>query len=277
MKVSIKLTKRVDIDKNNILLRAEKVFIDDKYFYPRITNISFNNENNFNEDSLVFIRFKLHENTKTVDCGSIRNLTRDFKKDLFSDFLSIDTKFKFTFHIQDKDSNKIIGSNKGFAYVQFDDDGGDDDISSKAPIKRSPVSPISVARRDTGLQLWEIDTLSEDDQAVTLYFNEKMPIDISKDPFVRNLILPSVFERMIHFMVEQKLIYNQENRSTWPGKMNFMIKKFFDKSDLPDEESTLDDISTFSKLFTNALFMKQKDNIFNAAINRVEDIFNYDD
>ena len=73
MKKSIKLTNRKDIDKNNIILEGEKVSISDDLFYPVITKINLINENNFPEESNIFIRFQQDRQTRTFDCGTIAN------------------------------------------------------------------------------------------------------------------------------------------------------------------------------------------------------------
>ena len=152
MKRSIKLTNRIDIDKNNIILEGEKVSISDDLFYPVITKINLINENNFPQESNIFIRFQQDRQTRTFDCGTIANPITSLPADSFADFITDKIDIKATFNVQDSSTLKILGSNKGFKYIFIEADDGvfNDSISQVA------MSPFMV---QTQAQKCEISDL----------------------------------------------------------------------------------------------------------------------
>ena len=273
MKRSIKLTKRIDIDKNNIILEGERIETGDGLFYPVINKIDFINQNNFPSDSKVFIRFKQNRNTRTFDCGTLGNIIPSLSNDSFADFIAEKIDIRATFNIQDASTTKILGSNKGFKYVFFD--GDNNDLNSS--ISQMPMSPFSIQFADTGVQLWRIGEIDPNDKDVKILFNEKItPREpIYTDPMIRNFILPTVLEKMLMMMIDDERLREENTGSTWPGKLKFLIEKYFPNSrdPLPPGDSDDSDKERFVNDFIEVFFQKNRNVLFTAALRRIDEVF----
>lgn len=275
MKKSIKLTNRKDIDKNNIILEGEKVSISDDLFYPVITKINLINENNFPEESNIFIRFQQDRQTRTFDCGTISNPITSLPADSFADFITDKIDIKATFNVQDSSTLKILGSNKGFKYIFIEADDGDFNDS----IPQVAMSPFAMAFADTGTKLWEIGELDPSSRDVKIYFNEKINHrePIYKDPMIRNFILPTVLEKMIYLLINEEGLRDEDTFSTWPGKLNYIIEKYFpDREDIPESDSDQSDKERFIADFINEFMARNRNALFNSALSRINEVFDND-
>jgi hypothetical protein len=273
MKRSIKLTKRIDIDKNNIILEGEQVEVGEGLFYPVINKIEFINENKFPSDARVFIRFRQNRNTRTFECGTVGNLIQSLPTDSFTDFIADKIDIKATFNVQDKSTTKILGSNKGFKYVFFEGYDGD----SNSSVYQVAVSPFSMHFTDTGTRLWQIGEIDPLDKDVKILFNEKMDHrePIYKDPMIRNFILPIVFEKMLLAIINDEGLRDEDNLDTWPGKLNYMIEKYFPNAEdvIPEQDADESDKERFIASFIDEFMQKNRNILFDAALRKINEVF----
>tara|TARA_B100000780_G_C21076323_1_gene433277 strand:+ start:357 stop:1187 length:831 start_codon:yes stop_codon:yes gene_type:complete len=273
MKRSIKLTKRIDIDKNNIILEGDRVEAGDGLFYPVINKIDLINENDFPSDAKVFIRFKQNRNTRTFDCGTVGNITPHLSADSFADFIADKIDIRATFNVQEATTTKILGSNKGFKYVFLE--GDDSDLNSS--ISQIAMSPFSIQFADTGVRLWRIGEIDSSDRDVKILFNENITHrePIYTDPMIRNFVLPTVLEKMLMTMINEEGLREDATQNTWPGKLNFLIEKYFPNTPdpLPPEDSDESDKERFINDFIEEFFQKNRNTLLTAALRRIDEAF----
>jgi len=266
MLTTIKLTNRIDIDKNNIQVICSKVKLEDGIYFPKVDDISYSFDHVFPVESRILIRFKLNHHTKTLDCGTLENIQIP-PVDALSDMIAYDMDLRCVFCVVDPISNKILGSNKLFKYIFHTE------TRPEAESQLTSISPIAIDFRDTGERLWEIDHMNQNERFVKIFFNDRIQNkdSLKKSQLMANMYLPEILHKMILFIIDNNLGEEERSKETWVGKVNLMLA-FFNMNEIPSSSDTFLDKEDFISRFISHFLFKNRNSISINSISKLDEV-----
>ena len=267
MLTTIKLTNRIDIDKNNIQVICKKVELEDGIYFPIVEDISYSFEHAFPAESRILIRFKLNHHTKTVDCGTLENILVP-PVEALSDMMAYDMDLRCVFCVTDPVTNKILGSNKGFKYLFRAE------TRPEAESQLTSISPISIDFRDTGERIWEVDIMNQNERFVKVFFNDRIQNkdSLKKSQLMANMYLPEILHNMVLFIIDNNLGEETRSRETWVGKVNLMLAFFNMNNEIPSSSDTFLDKEDFISQFISKFLFKNRNSISVNSISKLDEV-----
>lgn len=270
MLTTIKLTNRIDIDKNKVQIVCSKIELENGMFIPKVESISYSFDDTFPSESKILIRFKLNHFSRTIDCGTLEDISIP-SSDALSDMMTYEMDLKCIFCVADPLTNKILASTKGFKHI-FHADSGTDNES-----QLSSISPISIDFRDTGERIWELDHMNQNEKFVKIFFNDRVQNkdSLKKNQLIANMYLPEILYKMILFIIDNNLGDQTRSRETWVGKVNLMLA-YFNMTDIPSADDNFLDKEDFISSFISKFLFKNRNSISRNSISKLDEVLSHE-
>ena len=267
MLTSIKLTKRIDIDKNDVQIVGSKVPLENGLCFPKIERLSLSLEHDFPPESEILLRFKVNHHARTLNFGTIGNIIIP-GVDALGDMITYEMDLKFVLCVADPQTGKLLGSTKGWKYVFYDESGDDSEQG------QSSLSPISIDFRDTGERIWELDQMNRSERFVKIFFNIKVQSkdSLKKDPLIANMYIPEVLNKLIMYIIDNSLSTETRSKETWVGKVNLMLDYFNLLDKVPSSSDSYLDKDDFINEFISKFLVRNRNHISKNSIRRLEEV-----